>query len=57
MNDPQKKYRLGRVSKNIVLEGLNWFNSANLTLSLDVDQNSKMFGLHERPLTYQCINT
>ena len=25
------------VSKNILLEGLNWFNSANLTLSSDVN--------------------
>ena len=40
MNDPQKKYRLGTVSKNILLEGLNWFNSANLTLSSDVDQDT-----------------
>ena len=24
-NDPQKKYRLGTVSKNILLEGLNQF--------------------------------
>ena len=37
-NDPQKKYRLRTVCKNMVLEGLNWFNSANLTLSADVDQ-------------------
>ena len=31
-------YRLGMVIKNILLEGLNWFHSANLTLSSDVDQ-------------------
>ena len=31
-NDPQKKYRLGTVSKNILLEGLNPFHGANLTL-------------------------
>ena len=37
-NDPQKKHRLGTVSENILLEGLNWFHSANLTLSSDVDQ-------------------
>ena len=36
-NDPQKKYRLGMVSKNILLEGLNRFHSSNLTLSSDVD--------------------
>ena len=38
MNDPQKKYRLGTVSKHILLEGLNQFHGANLTLSSDVDQ-------------------
>ena len=39
-NDPQKKYHLGTVIKNILLEGLNWFHSANLTLSSDVDQDT-----------------
>ena len=34
MNDPQKKYRLRTVSKNILLEGLN------LTLRSDVDQDT-----------------
>ena len=44
-NDPQKKYRLGTVSKNISLEGLNLFYGANIksqeviTLSSDVDQD------------------
>ena len=38
MNDLQKKYRLGRVFRNILLEGLNQFHSASLTLSSDVDQ-------------------
>ena len=28
MNDPQKKYRLETVSKNILLEGLNQVHSA-----------------------------
>ena len=28
INDPQKKHRLGTVSKNISLEGLNWFHGA-----------------------------
>ena len=27
-NDPQKKHRPGTVNKNILLEGLNWFNGA-----------------------------
>ena len=53
-NDSQKKYRLGTVCKNILLEGFNRFNGANLTLSPDVDQDSYMFGLHNRPLAYQC---
>ena len=39
-NDPQKKYRLQTVSKNILLEGLNWFHGASLTLSSDVDQDT-----------------
>ena len=37
--DPQKKYRLGR-SVNILLEGLNRFLGANLTLNSDVDQDT-----------------
>ena len=40
MNDPQKKYRIGTVSKIILLEGLNRFYGANLTLSSDVDQDT-----------------
>ena len=51
INDPQK-YRLGMVSKNILLERLNWFHGANLTFNSDVDQDID-FGLHDRPLTYQ----
>ena len=39
-NDPQKKYRLGKVSKNILLEGLNQFHGFNLTLSSDVDKDT-----------------
>ena len=35
--DPQKKYRFGTDSNNILLKGLNWFQGANLTLSSDVD--------------------
>ena len=40
MNDPQKKYRLGTVSKNILLEGLNQFHGANLALNSDVEPNT-----------------
>ena len=39
INDPQKKYRLGMVSKNILLEGLNQFHGANLALNSDVDHD------------------
>ena len=46
---------LGRSVKNILLEGLKRFQGANFTLSSDVDQDTKMIGLHERPLTYPCI--
>ena len=35
--------------------GLNRFYGANLTLSSDVDHDPEMFGLHERPMTYQNI--
>ena len=37
-NDPQKKDRLGSVSKTILLEVLNRFHGTNLTLSSDADQ-------------------
>ena len=33
-------YRLGAVSKNILLEGLNRFYGANLTFNSDVDQDT-----------------
>ena len=39
MSDPQKKHRLGTVSKNILLEGLNQFHGANQALNSDVDQS------------------
>ena len=39
-NDPQKKYRLGTVSKTILLEGLNRFQGTNFTLNSDVDQDT-----------------
>ena len=40
MNDPQKNYNLGTVSKIILLDGLNKFHGANLTSSSDVDQGT-----------------
>ena len=39
-NDPQKKYRIEMVSKTTLLEGLNRFHDANLTLSSDMDQDT-----------------
>ena len=33
-NDPQKKYRLGMVSKNILLEGLNRFHVSHIKLHI-----------------------
>ena len=41
-NDPQKKHHLGTVSKILLVEGLNQFHSANLTLNSDVDQDTFM---------------
>ena len=40
---------------NILLEGLNRFHGAIITLNSDVDQDTYIFSLLERPLTYQCI--
>ena len=39
-NDSQKKYRPGTVSTKILLEGINRFHGANLTLSSDMDQDT-----------------
>ena len=39
-NDPKKKYRLGTVCKNILLEGFSQFHGANLTLHSYVDQDT-----------------
>ena len=53
IKDPQKKYRLDTVSK-IFTGGLKPVSRrANLTLYSDVDQDTWIFGLHERTLTYQ----
>ena len=43
-------------SKNLSLEGLNWFHGASLTLKSDVDHDTKMFGLHQIPLLQQGIS-
>ena len=41
INDPQKKYRLGTVSKNIFLEGCKLVSlCVNLTTSSDLDQDT-----------------
>ena len=39
-DDPQKKYRFGTASKNILPEGLSPFHDANLALSSDVDEET-----------------
>ena len=39
INDPQKKYRLGMVGKNILMEGFNPFYGANLNLNSDMEQD------------------
>ena len=43
------------ISKIILLDGLNQLQGTNLILSSDVEQDTYMFGLHKRPLTYLCI--
>ena len=41
IKDLQKSTALKRsVKQNILLEGLNWFHGANLTLNSDVDQDT-----------------
>ena len=40
INDPQKKQRLGTVSKNILLEGLNLFNGADKVVYEGIDHKS-----------------
>ena len=40
---------------SVLLDGLNRFHGANLTLNSDMDQDTHIFGLHERSLIYQCI--
>ena len=35
--------------------GLKPVSRRQLTLNLDVDQDTYKFGLHKRPLTYECI--
>ena len=39
INDPQKKYRLGKVSNFVLLDVLTRFYGANLTLNSDVDKD------------------
>ena len=45
------KHKLQKGSTN---KAHSW-NDANLTLNSDVDQDTYMFGSHERSLTYRCI--
>ena len=53
-NDPQKKHCLGTVCKKIT-GGLKYVKGTNLTLNWDVDQDTYIFALHERSLTYWWI--
>ena len=56
IKDPQKKYWLPWNSQqNTRPEGPNRSNGANPTPNPDADQDTQTPGLHERPLTYQCI--
>ena len=59
MNDPQKKYGLGTVSKNTLLKGLNRFHGATFTLSSDVDQDTDVWFARKTPNLsmhqYQCL--
>ena len=48
-NDPKKKYSLETVSKIVLLEGLNQFHGANLTLISDVDPDTLMFDCIKDP--------
>ena len=43
IKDPQKKYRLGTVSKIFYWRELNQFDGANLTLNSDVDQDTDIW--------------
>ena len=54
INDPQKRTSLERSVKYFTGGLTQVSRRANLTLSSDVNQDTKMFDLHERPLTYQC---
>ena len=45
---------LETVSKNILMQGLNRFQGANL--SSGEDEDTYMFGLHERFVIYPCIS-
>ena len=54
--DPQKKQRLGTVSKKIT-GGLNMFDNTNITLISDVVKDREMFSSLERSLTCPCINS
>ena len=53
VNDPQNNYHFKMIDKKNTGGLKSVSQRANLTLSSDVDQDTKMFGLHERPLTYK----
>ena len=58
MKNTRHKYKRSTAleqSAKFLLEGLNRFHGANIAPSSDVDQDTWLFVLHERPLTYPCI--
>ena len=55
MNDPQKKYRLGTVSKTILQEGLNRFHGAKQAFSALDTVNSEIFASVLFSRNFACI--
>ena len=50
INDPQKKHHLGKVSKNILLEGLNGFNGASTSplVQMWIETHSEAFQIWKK---------
>ena len=63
-NEPQKKYHLGTVSNNILLEGFNQFHGVNLVFNSDMDQDTTFFfwgggggAVHEIFINVVCVTS
>ena len=54
-DNPRKKQRLGMISKEKILEGLNMFDCTIFALISDGNKDELMFGLHEISLIYRFI--